>query len=319
MIYLIIINEKNKNINNIIYLGCLSGLFIFNRPSESILLLPILFYIFKINQKNVFIYYFYFMILSSTPFILYNFYFFDNLFGGYSSLLSLFTFNSEIVIRFIGLWISPSRGLFVYTPILFLSIFGFLKIGKISNENIKLVLFIFALSVILQILLYSCFKVWWAGWSYGPRFLTGMLPILIIFLSLYLYEHINLDRLDIKKILSLSFILILLLVSVFVQIVGAFYYPNGGWDENPNIDFHPERLWDWEDTQIMRTFHAGPIIPQPLNIFNIIRTSKNNEDIINNGIRLSTAWQGLESCNDVPTRWMENNGSIKVYSYPLQI
>ena len=314
MIYLIIINEKNKNMRYIFYLGFLSGLFIFNRPSESILLLPILYYIFKLNQKSVLLYYFCFMMLSSAPFILYNFYFFDNLFGGYSSLLSLFTFNSQIAIRFIGLLISPSRGLFIYTPILLLSLFGFLKIRKISNENIKLVLFIFAPSIILQILLYSCFKVWWAGWSYGPRFLTGMLPILIIFLSLYLEEHIDFNRLNIKKALSISLIFILLLISIFVQIVGVFYYPSGSWDADPNIDLHPERLWDWEDTQIMRSFHAGPIIPNPLANLNMIWTSKNINDIINDGILLDGAWHGLEFWNEIPTRWMKNNASIKIYS-----
>jgi len=314
VVYIIIINEKNKNIKNIFYIGFISGLFIFNRLADIILLLPIFFYILKLNQKNIFLYYFCFMMLSSAPFILYNFYYFENLFGGYGYLLSYFSFNSKTAITFIGLLMSPSRGLFVYTPIIFLSLFGFLKIGKIQNKNIKLFLFIFGPCVILQILLYSCFRVWWAGWSYGPRFLTGMLPILIIFLSLHLDEYINFNRLDTKKVLSISLILVLLLSSIFVQIVGVFYYPNGGWDGNPNIDLHPERLWDWKDTQIMRTFHAGPIIPQPLNTFYIIGTSKNIEDIINNGIRLGTVWQGLESWNDVPTRWMENNGSIKVYS-----
>ncbi|MCD4674945.1 MAG: hypothetical protein K8S18_02985 [Desulfobacula sp.] len=64
----------------------------------------------------------------------------------------------------------------------------------------------------------------------------------------------------------------------------------------------------------MGSFHAGPIIPQPLDTLYFIWASKNIEDIINNDIRLGAAWHGLESWNNVHTRWMENNGSIKVYS-----
>lgn len=315
MIYLVIINEKKESTKNIIYLGILSGLFIFNRPPDSVLLLPIFYYIYSNKLKIPS--YFSFMFIVSAPFLLYNFYFFDNLLGGYNHNLEILTFSSNTLINFIGLLFSPNRGLFIYTPLLILSLFGYLNIVKIRSKRLRNFLFLFGFSILLNILVYSTFDThWWAGFSYGPRFLTGMLPILIIFLCLYLDNYTNLvnRNMNHKKVLSLGLILILLLFSIFVQIVGVFYYPNGSWDADPNIDLHPERLWYWNDSQIIRTFQAGPRVPSPLANINLIWTSKNIKDIINDGIQMGTAWHGFESWNDVPTRWMKNNGTIKIYS-----
>ena len=38
-----------------------------------------------------------------------------------------------------------------------------------------------------------------------------------------------------RDLLILGIISILLIWSVFVQLVGAFYYPNGNWDGEPNV------------------------------------------------------------------------------------
>ena len=311
MIYLILVNEKKEANKNIIYLGILSGLFVFNRPVDSILLLPILFYILSSRDRKI-IYYFGSMFASGAPFMFYNLYYFGNLFGGYSNLLAAFCLNFGTIISFIGLLISPSRGLFVYTPILILSIFGYLKIAQIENKKIRNVLFIFGFSILTQILIYGSFGIWWAGWSYGPRFLTGMLPVLVIFLGLYLKDCFDFNKHDKKKLFPIGLVFILLFLSVFVQIVGAFYYPNGGWDGDPNIDLHPERLWDLKDTQIMRSFNAGMVeIRNPLNDFYYIWGFR--KDILINGT-LMTGWNGLENWNGSPTRWMNNNGTIKTCS-----
>jgi len=310
IIYFVIINEKKEENKNISYLGLLSGLFIYNRPPDSILLLPVLIYILSINKFKI-IRYFSFMFAASTPFLLYNFYFFGNLFGGYNSNFDVLALNSETWLHFIGLLISPNRGLFVYSPILVLAIFGYFKISKIVNKRIKSFLFIFGLSIILNILVYSSFWHWWGGWSYGPRFLTGMLPILIIFSGLYLDNHINYNNK--KKMISISIGLILISWSIFVQIVGAFYYPNGGWDDNPNLIQHPERLWDWKDTQIMRTFNDGMIgTRNPLKDLYFIWETRKYKNIINNG-NITKGWYALERWSDTQI-WMKNNGTINIYS-----
>jgi hypothetical protein len=100
----------------------------------------------------------------------------------------------------------------------------------------------------------------------------------------------------------------MLIWSVFVQAVGAFYYPNGNWDATPqNVDEHPERLWNWNDSQIGRSFHSGPIIVNPLRIFNYIFKSSNlppQEDDVNKSLGWSKLDKegiigGLKGYNDV--------------------
>lgn len=316
MIYLVIINEKSKSNQNIIYLGILSGFFIFNRPPDSVLLLPILFYVIY-SVKSQSIRYFSFMVFASIPFLLYNLYFFGTLFGGYAQNLNILTLNMETLSIFIGLLFSPNRGLFVYSPILILSIFGYLNIPRIENRMIRYFLFMFGFSVLLNIVVYSSFEThWWGGHSYGPRFLLGTVPMLVILLCLALPRTINFSHLykDKNNLYFLCIFSVLLLFSFFVQIVGAFYYPNGEWNENPNIDQNPERLWYWNDTQILRTFHAGPIMPKPLNNLGLITRSKGIEDIKDKNIILAYGWHPLQLWNDIPVRWMENNGTFNIYS-----
>jgi len=292
------------------FLGILSGLFVFNRPVDSILLVPILYYILNLRDQRI-AYYFGSMALSGGPFLLYNFYYFGNLFGGYGSFLQAFSIDTKNLISFAGLLISPSRGLFIYSPILIFSIFGYIKSRKIENKNVKNLFHFFGIAILTQILIYSFFNVWWAGGSYGPRFLTGMLPGLFIFLGLYIEEiHINIKP---KKNLFIIFIFSILLIwSIFVQIVGAFYYPNGDWNGSPNVDLHPEKCWYWNDTQIMRSFNAGIISPG--NYIKTLQTIANPpQDIVAKG-NLGKGWYGIDTRDGTSTRWMENDSLVTLYS-----
>jgi hypothetical protein len=71
LIYLTIINEKKRSDHTIIFMGLLSGLFIFNRPSDSLLLLPVLVYAFYLSKRH-FLYYIVSGALSGFPFLAYN-------------------------------------------------------------------------------------------------------------------------------------------------------------------------------------------------------------------------------------------------------
>jgi len=253
------------------------------------------------------------MSLSGAPFLFYNLYYFGSFFGGYATLLGGFSFGSEMIFRFIGLLVSPSRGLFIYTPIMLLSILGYFKVSQISNNRIKKFLSFFSYSILALLVAYSAFIVWWAGGSFGPRFLTGMLPVLAIFLGLFI-KDINLNIKNGKNLLVICLLFILLIWSVFAQFVGAFYYPNGNWDGEPNVDSHPEKLWDWRDTQLMRTFSAGMISPgNGLENILSIATLAQAKDIAIDEILLAKGWHGLELWNGVSTRWMQSNATLAIF------
>lgn len=314
LIYLILMNEKNESNKIIISLGILSGLFLFNRPIDSLLLIPIALYVFELRERK-FIYYMVAAFLSGAPFLVYNFYYFNNFFGGYADLLQLFDTGSGMIIRFIGLLISPSRGLFIYTPVMLLSILGFAKVLQIPNRRIKNFLIMMGISCISLVIIYSNFIIWWAGGSYGPRFLTGMLPALAVFLGLFI-KDIKLNVLNLKNLFAVLAVGVLVFWSFFTQFVGAFYYPNGNWDGDPNVDLHPEKLWDWKDTQLTRTFKAG-MASSPLSCFKKILSIKdliNLKDIGGDDIVTATGWHGLELWNRIPTRWMQSDATLAVIS-----
>jgi hypothetical protein len=275
LIYLVVKNEKSRSLRRVLYMGILSGLFIFNRPSDGLLLLPLLVYIVYLGNKSV-LYYTGFALLSGLPFLIFNIHYFKNVFGGYGSLLSSFALGPAALANLSGLLVSPSRGLLVYSPILILSAFGYRQIAEIESKDLRRFLYVAGISILLQIVVYSCFRVWWAGQCYGPRFLVSILPFLVTYVGLYLNAGINLENVQREDLLYLSLIAIMLIWSVFVQAVGAFCYPNGSWDATPqNVDDHPERLWNWNDSQIGRSFHSGPIIVNPLRIFDYIFRGSN--------------------------------------------
>ena len=222
-------------------------------------------------------------------------------FGGYTGL----------IVPFMGLLVSPSRGLFVYTPIMLFSILGYLRIFQLTNSRIRNFLFVLGISILALIIVYASFGMWWAGWSYGPRFLTGMLPALAMFLGLYI-KDISFDIKNKRNLLVICIFSILLVWSIFAQFVGAFYYPNGGWDANPNVDLHPEKVWDWKDTQIMRSFNAGIISPVT-HIKTLLTIVNLPHDIVDKG-NLEKGWYGIETRDGTSTRWMKNDSLITLYS-----
>jgi hypothetical protein len=270
LIFLTIINEKKRSDRNIIFMGVLSGLFIFNRPSDSLLMLPVLVYAFHLGKRQ----FFYFMVsgaLSGFPFLAYNLILFHNVFGGYGDQLSEFTLGSSFLVNMSGLLFSPSRGLLIYSPILLLSLLGYLQIRDIDARSLRSFFYIAGISILLEIIVYSSFRVWWAGDCYGPRFLVCLLPFLATYIGLYLEGWLHLDRIHGKDILYLCLIAVILIWSIFVQVVGVFFYPNGNWDGSPQeVDLSPDRLWDWNDNPISRCLHSGPIIVNPFKILGFL-------------------------------------------------
>lgn len=92
-----------------------------------------------------------------------------------SSLLGSFTFPLYTGI-FLNLF-TPMRGLFFYSPVLILGVFGFWKMAK----SIRVGECILLLAVFLGIFLpYSAWYDVTAGLSYGPRFLVASIPFLLI-------------------------------------------------------------------------------------------------------------------------------------------
>lgn len=114
--------------------------------------------------------------------------------------------NNGIFVLLFGL----ERGLLVFSPIMFLSfVYGIKFTQKYSSAG-KLLW----ITVLTGILLYSLHKDPWGGWSYGPRHLIPIMPLLSIPLGGLLQEVR-------KKIVWVLFSFFLLVYSVSVSLLGA--------------------------------------------------------------------------------------------------
>jgi hypothetical protein len=77
-----------------------------------------------------------------------------------------------------GLFLSPNRGIFLFSPILLLSLAGLIRWRSLSREQ-RLLLAVYGAAVASYILLISKMANWGAfGW--GPRYLVPVLPVMFL-------------------------------------------------------------------------------------------------------------------------------------------
>jgi hypothetical protein len=81
---------------------------------------------------------------------------------------------------FLGLLLSPGRGLIWYCPTMLLSVAAFLKAKKLNLLDALLPVTMFA----GFLLLHSFWAFWSGGWSWGPRFLLPAIPALAALLGI---------------------------------------------------------------------------------------------------------------------------------------
>ncbi|MCU0568264.1 MAG: hypothetical protein MUF49_16905 [Oculatellaceae cyanobacterium Prado106] len=193
---------------------------------------------------------------------------------------------------FLGLLVSPARGLFVYSPILLFALPGSGAIAQPLKRSLKrflqqslkqslqqspkeslqqfwtprlpakpsirrdwksdeILVLGFLLAALVLFLQYCFFTIWPGGPSYGPRYMTDLLPVLGLLMAYSLRGWVAIAptikpiwRRVIPGVFGLC-----LCFSLFTQIIGAFSTPTN-WDGIP----YPaaERFWQWRDTPIER-------------------------------------------------------------------
>lgn len=155
-----------------------------------------------------------------------------------------------------GLLVSPSRGLLIFSPIVLVTLWS---ARAVIERNWREPLRWCLLAALLQYLLYASYSVWWGGYTYGPRYMLDVLPLIAPLAA------VGLARIRGPVVTSLA--VAALAWSIVVAGTGAFYFPNDRWNTDPaNVDRHHERLWDWADPQIVRCWQRGPS-PQNFGLF----------------------------------------------------
>lgn len=180
----------------------------------------------------------------------YNLYVFQRPSGGYAVTV----LNGSMLSGLIGLYLSPGRGLLIYTPVLLFALCAFLPGAAEARRRHNLLLVTAVSFIILESLVIATSIIWWGGYCWGPRLLTELAPPLIVMMALGVPV---IDRSRARPWPRRAFA-VLALYSVLIQGIGAFFYPNGHWDGIPQpVDKAHGRLWDWRDNPVARTVRGG--------------------------------------------------------------
>jgi hypothetical protein len=201
--------------------------------------------------------------------LLWNFYYFGfgNLSGGYSqqfeSGASDYIFTVKyFVTAFFGLLISPSDGLFTYSPVLLFAIPGLFQVLRFKAGRDEKLLLCFTSACLILFLHYCVYSPWSGGsGSYSSRFMTDVLPVVCFLVGYFLSITVERSWRHRKQIYSpiLVCFLVLLSWSTFVQAVGAFTKTDWGTVPLPVVTDR-SRLWNLRDSQIER--HTRNLVAQ---------------------------------------------------------
>jgi hypothetical protein len=158
---------------------------------------------------------------------------------------------------FAGLLVSPNRGLLIFSPIVAVATTG---LPRAVREGRRAALIWCAIAASAQYVLYASYSVWWAGHTFGPRYMLDALPLLAVLAAAGVADR-RLPR------PLLSAMALALAWSIAVSAAGAFVFPNERWNLHPaDVDRSHARLWDWSDLQILRAWRSRPS-PQNFSLF----------------------------------------------------
>lgn len=122
-------------------------------------------------------------------------------------------FSAPWLFGLFGLVVGPARGFFWYSPILLLSFFGLAWFRR----HARWLLWVISAICVAYLLLYGKWYMWHGGYSWGPRFLTPILPFMTLLVGPVCERIWTAQR---GRLLLRGSVLLLLLLSVVVQWLG---------------------------------------------------------------------------------------------------
>jgi len=135
-----------------------------------------------------------------------------NVGGGYGVIGKAAFFSHPLLPGVAGLLVSPTRGLFIFSPFLLFLALLWRHLPRAREERI--LIFTMAIAIVLQIMLYAKAD-WRSGMSWGPRYMTDFLP----FLMWMLVPVVAALRRAGQIVFGIA-----VGVAVVMEIIGAFWY-----------------------------------------------------------------------------------------------
>lgn len=159
---------------------------------------------------------------------------------------------SFVASGFVGLLVSPSRGILVYEPYIVAAVAA-LALAWARPGEVAMRLRWLSLTALATLVLYASYAEWWGGRVFGPRFLDDLAPLLFAALAWGIGQGLLASRTR-RVLFAIGAAWSLILFQA-----AAFSYDQR-WDTVPlNVNLFPARLWDWSDPQWLAVVRDVPL------------------------------------------------------------
>ncbi|HEY3844041.1 MAG TPA: hypothetical protein VGL48_12395, partial [Acidimicrobiales bacterium] len=146
-----------------------------------------------------------------------------------------------------GELVSPARGLLVFSPVIVLAVVG-VVIARRRQALDGLSVALSAVIIAHWFVVSSAYD-WWGGYSYGPRYMSDMLPFLVV-LALPAVTWLAKKESGPVRTAAVSGTTVLVVASVLFNLGGAWSPRAIEWNSDVLLTVH--RLWSWSDPQFLR-------------------------------------------------------------------
>lgn len=252
VIWLIIRSEVTKaRLRPVLLATCLSCLY-FVRPTFGVAIVAITIYV-LFYQRRIFLAFVLTGCIWLGAFIGYSHYLFREPLPAYyhSFHWHLHLFRDGFPANLV----SPSRGLFIFVPVLGFVIYLFMRYRPWCKPRLVVMA---ATVAFVHLVLISGAHGWHGGHCYGPRLSTDLVPWFALLGMLAIKTRLewrerNPQRDSLfRRRTEWSVALVLLLCSVVLNGIGATRYDTWWWNALPtNIDKDLNRVWDWRHPQFL--------------------------------------------------------------------
>lgn len=186
-------------------------------------------------------------LVSAVPICAMMHFYTGGLFSAYYSV-GMLDFPHDFLERLYGVLFSPSRGLFIFSPVTLVALYLIVRYWKHCSSRGLAVL---ALTIIgLHLTIVSSWVEWWGGPSYGPRLQLELVPWFVLLAILGIRSFLEIDGLNRRRrLMTTSAAVLAVLLSIITNAPGALAHNALGWRSYDSGDI--QALWDWHDPQFL--------------------------------------------------------------------
>lgn len=214
-------------------------------------------------------------------------------FGYFSGKDSAFGFSTPLLSGLYGLFFSPGKSVFIYVPVVFISMAA---IPDFNRERRELSLLSWS-SIIVVVLMYAKWWAWHGDYAWGPRFLTPLIPFAMLPAAVFIRDFKS-KKMPVK-VLALAIIVFSICMQALAVSVNFYEHITLVRHQvTRNAFFMPGRP-DLRDDQLLVHFvpEFSPVAGQWWILKNTLKDKYGGEKNIEEVMKKDFPWKGLMSYN----------------------